>query len=131
MGKIDLVPLKRVGPFVFRSQLNDYLELGLIEVPEDYIKEVDWKVFTINNKDIRLYFEDGLLVAVLCDDECYYNDINLIGLDFDNFKSILNAEPNECNEEDLDDGITYVYDFYNLELVVYVKNGKVVSISCG
>lgn len=127
--QLDLIPLKRVGPFIFDSHFDHYSFLNLIEIEEEYLPVVNWNVFTIEKKDIRIYFENNLLVAISCDDECFYNGKNLIGLSFEELKSVLMIEPDAFDEEDLDDGIRQVYNFNSLELVVYVEEDKVISIS--
>jgi hypothetical protein len=130
MEHFDLVPKISVGPFVIGTSINDYLSMPLCEIVNEFDDGVDWKGFDLIGSGIRIYFENEILISVSCDEECYYNGLNLIGMDYQEFKSIVQAEPVGFSEEDLDDGIRLIYDYDSLELLVYVKDGQVILISC-
>ena len=127
---LDLVPLKRVGPFEFGKSIDSYHHLSLIEIPEEYDKEVNWRVYSVKNKDIRIYSDKGIITAIACYDECFFNNINIIGLSFDEFKSNINLKPTGSDKMELDDGIKEVYDFDELAIEVFVKDGIIISVNC-
>lgn len=65
---------------------------------------------------------------MFCMAKCFFNNVNLIGLEMNNLKKIIGIEPTGTDQLDLDDGLKDVLEFDPLSLQVYVKNGKVISV---
>lgn len=126
----NLSPLKSVGPFKFGSNIKKYSNFSLIEINEEFDSEVNWKVYKVKNRDIRIYVEEGLIISIACYDQCIYKNKNLIGLDINELKQIFQLEPTECNQQQLESEVLQIYDFDSLALEVFVKNNIVVSITC-
>ena len=66
--------------------------------------------------------------TIACYQECIFNPINLINLNFNKAKVLLNSSPSEQDTIKLKDGEQKVYEFDDYCLQVWVKNNKIVTV---
>ncbi len=126
-------PSKGIGPFQIGVKIKKYIQEFDLELVSDEMKEgYEWETYSIKNRDdIRVYSEDSKVVSILCDEYCFYEGKNLIGITIEQLVNVLNTEPNEkVDKIDLDDGIHYVYEFDDYGCQVWVKDNKVESFTC-
>lgn len=127
LDNLKWIPVKQVGPFIFGSPIEDYVEkYRLAHIPEEYNEVVGWVVYKINEVD-RVYAEEGRIVSVSCSSKCNYNGRDLIGTPIDLLPSILGTTHNSLETEELSDGPQQVYDFDQLGLQLWVREGEVVT----
>ena len=137
--KLNLIPLKSVGPFKFGDNILKYKNLDLIEEFynefDKFDYEVDRRVFKLledEKYEIRLYTENDSIDTILCDKYLFYNDINLIGVKFEEFEKIIDSKYDEKSIEKVIDENQDVYEYVKLGLQVWVdNNGRIVTIICG
>lgn len=121
------VPNDRIGPFAFGTLANQYIEhYGLIPVPEEYNQKVDWIVYKTNTDD-RIYVEDKKIVSVSCSSTCIYKENELIGQPVDKILEYLNCEPDSIESAELSEGFQEIYEFDQLGLQLWVKDGIVIT----
>ncbi len=125
------IPLKCVGPFNFGDQIDEYRNNFFLKlIPEEYNEKVDWDVYGITNDEIRIYVENGKIEAVSCEADWFYNGKNMIGMRIKDVLNLLRMEPDTVETEELVEGPQEVYDFGDLGLQLWVKNGVVVTAIC-
>ena len=127
---MKLNPLKSIGPFMFNSELINYVYLSFSELPEEYDEVVGWQSYTLPQNDVRIYTENGKIVSVACYDECILGDFNLVGLEEGIFKSIIQSKLSHSESMELDNGIKDVLEYDDLGIQACVKDGFVESITC-
>ena len=127
---MKLNPLKCIGPFLFNSELINYVDLSFSELPEEYDEVVGWQVYTLPQNDVRIYTENGKIVSVACYEECILGDFNLVGLEVGIFKSIIQSKLTHSESMELDNGIKDVLEYDDIGIQAYVKDGFVESITC-
>ncbi len=96
--KFEWTPLKSVGPFKFNDSINNYSKYNLSEIKEEYIREVNWIVYSLNNFDFRLYIENRVIDSIGCYEECIYKNTNLIGVSFKELINLLGEKPDESSK---------------------------------
>lgn len=130
MIKMELVPLKRIGPFVFNSSLSDYMDLPLEEQKDEFIESIQGVSYKLKDRDMRIYVEDGKIDGAACYDECILNDTDLIGLEEDVLKSIVGCKISGTDTMDLDEGEEKILEYDDIGIMVFIKNGFVKSVTC-
>ncbi|MEM7231528.1 MAG: hypothetical protein AAF517_05115 [Planctomycetota bacterium] len=130
--KHNWIPLKRVGQIEFESPIDGYVESGLlVEEPELHDDEIGYKAYRLYGGDgTTVYTENDRVDDVLCDEECIYEGLNVIGLSFDQFVRIF-GPPNEGPEVfEMSDGPQEVYQFDDHGAQVWFEDGSVVTVIC-
>jgi hypothetical protein len=123
----EWIPRKKVGPFVFGSPIKQYIKkYRLSAVPEEYNPKVDWAVYSTDIDD-RIYVEEGRIVSVSCSSSFIYKEKELIGIPFGEILSYLNCQPDSVDKAELSDGFQDIYEFDQLGLQLWVKEGDVIS----
>lgn len=126
----DWVPLKRVGLLDFDASIAPFVEDRTLVY--DYADDVLGGVnYSYDGDAVSVDVEDGRIVAVMCFEQCLLNDTNLIGLDFDTVEKLLGCPPDGRPDViEIDDEPELVYDFDEVGAQVWVRNGRVVVITC-
>ena len=128
----DWVPLIRLGLFEFGTPIRDYIDklpLTLLADPDD---ETGWDTYAVPGDSLRVHVDEGQITSIACYDNCILKGKNLIGLDFDEAKQHLGADPSE--EPDtiyIDEEPQQVFEFDYVEAQLWVKDGRVVTVFCG
>jgi hypothetical protein len=65
-----------------------------------------------------IYTEKGKIISIACYKECFYEGINLNGLQLYKVIELLKNSPTEHDFMELDDGTQDVFEFDNLGLQV-------------
>ena len=128
------IPEKGLGPFLIGVKIKNYIHKFDLELVSDEMKDGDdWNAYRIKGRDdIRIYSVDSKVESILCEEYCFYEGKNLIGITVEQLINELNTEPNEkVDEIELDDGIHYVYDFDEYGCQVWVKDNIIVTFICG
>lgn len=124
------IPFESVGDFKINSKIDDYFNSHEFEVfPKD--GEYDSEKFNIDNPSISLFVEDGVIESICCDEECLYKGRNLIGMSIEELISHTGEKYyGEIDEADFEeDNIPqYIYEFEDIGLQVWTKNGIVVTV---
>ncbi len=85
--------------------------------------------YRLSEKDMLIYKQrKEKLYLYACYQECIFNRINLINLNFNKAKVLLNSSPSEQDTIKLKDGEQKVYEFDDYCLQVWVKNNKIVTV---
>lgn len=78
--------------------------------------------------------EKNKIISIFCYQELYFMGINIIGLNFENFKQLFDyPKLNDVDKCYLSNESypTYIYDFYEIEVQAWEAKGKVVTIIAG
>ena len=132
--RLDWVPLKGVGPFMFEEAIASYIDnFGLIEVPEGDDEITNWSNYEMPGYGIDLYVEDGKIVSICCEYQCFFRGKNLIGLTLQEVIEVVGLEPEKDVDtiELADDGEQLVYEFDDAALQLWTKDGVAVAVFCG
>jgi hypothetical protein len=129
--KFEWEPLKRIGCFELGAPVQSYIErcrLTLVTYDDD---PTGWDTYEMPDMDMALHVEEGEIVSVACEEECWYKGVNLIGFDFDEAKKLLGLEPSDdVDIIEIDDEPQEVYEFDDVEAQIWVKDGKIVTVIC-
>ena len=137
--KYEWIPMIRVGPLRFNAVVSLYVKNGtLVPAPfDDDINDLgnipsEDRYAYPDDKETSVYVKDGRIESIDCGDQCVLRGQNLIGLDYERVRELIGSEPEgEAEIEFLSDGPQEQYNFYDaVGAFVWVKEGKVVSISC-
>ena len=125
------IPLVSVGPFKFGDDINNYfVQYRLKQIPEEYNEKVNWDVYALPNEELRIFSENGRIVAVACEKICAYEDLNIIGMKMGKVAQAIRIEPDFIETEELTGGPQDVYDYDALGLQLWLKDGIVVKAIC-
>ncbi len=126
--KFEWIPLKQVGFFKFGDDIKIHSNI-LVQIPEERDNKVEWDVYTIPGRNIRIFTERNKIVSIACYDNFYFKNVNIIGYDAKKINTLLNTQSNiEVDEIEIDGQIQKVYEYDALGLQVWTKNELVVSI---
>ena len=126
----DWVPLKRVGPLELDGSIARFVADRTV-VYYEADDATGWVDYSYDGDAIMVHVEDGSIVAVTCYQQCLLNGTNLIGLDYETVEKLLGC-PTASSPDviEIDDEPELVYDFDQVGANVWVRNGRVVSITC-
>lgn len=133
MIRMNWIPGNKIGPFIFGDNIKKYLnQFHLQDVPEEYDDKIAHLVFTLPERDIRIYVDQqGNITSISCDDECWYQDVNMIGSNINDIADILDENLDERPESfDLGDEIQEVYRYHNMGVDFWVVDETVISVTC-
>lgn len=132
--QMNWIPLKKIGPFIFETQIDDYIKkYQLTLIPEERDETVKWDVYKVSDIDMRIYTEEGMITSVALYDNCFYKGHNLIGMSFHDVMEVLSlpipSAPSDIIEVDEED--EFIYELDSLEAQIWVRRKKVVTVYCG
>lgn len=121
------MPGESVGPFHFGSDADTVVHrFGLRKLEPD-CPGADWETYEIPGYDSRLSAEEGKIISINCWDSLYYHDLDLLGLDIDQVRSIFGVE--DRLDPLGDTGMSAVY-YGSLGLTLWLEGWMVKSASC-
>jgi hypothetical protein len=126
-----LIPLVSVGQFALGSSIKLYSkEFNFKIVKEEFDSFTSFHYSFDTN--ITLFVHDDLIDSISCDEECFYQGKNLIGISLEEFILTIGenyqGEPDVLDFEEDSDIPQVVYEFENLGLQVWTKNEIIVTI---
>lgn len=128
-----LIPFESVGEFYINDSIENYLDSYSFTV-EDFSNENTPSLnYRIDNPEITLFIDKGIIDYIGCYEELLYKGRNLIGMTISEFMNHTNENYyGEIDELDFeDDNIPqFVYEFENIGLQVWEKgkDGKIVTV---
>ncbi len=128
------IPLKSVGIIEFSVPLGkDAVDLyGLIRQPAEDIECVNRKAYGDVDGKIRVYIENNVVDAIGCYESCIYNGKNLIGSSIAEVAQRLGVPVPELDDQVwIGDTLQDFYAIPEYELLLWVLDGVIVSVSCG
>ena len=121
------IPFKSVGEFILGNNVNTII--NNYDYDFSPLDESGLESYIIRNIGISLYVEDDFIVSIACNKECFYNDRNIINMNFKDFiyytELISNDEKDEVYMHNGE--IQDVYEFDNIGLQIWVKNNIIVT----
>lgn len=118
---LHFIPNCSVGDFKFKTPIDLYLEKP--HLVETFIeKYYTYDSYYFYEDDVTVDVENGLICNIICDNNLYWDNHNLIRMNFKNFLSTFNLKYS-CFEKIYLAGINQtqkVYDFDELGLQVWV-----------
>lgn len=123
-----LIPLEKVGDFIFNSNINDYKSTYSFK----YYKADDateWDTYILENS-ISIYVEKDKIESIVCRDELIFKGRNIIGMKITEFRNYYNLqEVEEPEKMYLDDNeFQEVYEFDNIGLQVWCEDQVIVTV---
>lgn len=124
-------PFHSVGDFIFEDDIKNYKEKikNFIKLPRDKFGDDH---YDSPDGNMSITVEKNKILSVLCFYELYFNSINLIGLNLEEFKNITKSDyvGNVDKIDVFDDGnISYIYEFDSIGAQVWMQDNKIVSIT--
>lgn len=124
-------PLKRVGPFIFDSSLEDLPDSISLEKVAELDPVTNQVRYEYGSGAADVYIENGLIETIGCCDSCVFEGVELIGKSLDLFERTVNCNPSDPVEViDLETGSQEVVGYDSVGAQVWVLNNIVNSISC-
>lgn len=130
--QLEFIPFKGVGSFSFGRSIEEYKNHDFVfELGED---STDWNEYQLENNGLYIYVEDGLIVSINCNKECWLKGVNLIGhniYDFsDKFKlSLEDREVDQLYDANSDEDQD-VYEFDELGIQIWSFQGVIRTVIC-
>lgn len=132
MMDLELVPFERVGEFVFESSIYSYNQYDFIYYEED--ESTGWSRYSLENKGLDLFIEDGLITTIACSKYCFHKGKNLIGLSISEFCNLHKLSLNGREKDRLfmpgSEVYQDIYEFDELGLQIWSHEGDIVSVYC-
>lgn len=123
-------PREGIGEVYFGESKEKYF--NVLQKSDELTSESEgYEVYELPEKDMAVYFEDGVVDSINCKEECLFKGRNIIGMSYTEFISYYDLEPDgEPDELDFEeDNIPQlVYEFDDLGLQVWTKNDIVVTV---
>ena len=131
------IPNISLGVFKFNNNIEKYIhqfDFEYSQVEPDY----DYYVYEFEHPNINVYVEEGIIETISCREKCIYKGKNIIGMKIQKFINLSSAFPNlnltdttYTDEENKNkDNPQIIYEFENLGLQAWVKNGYIKSVFC-
>lgn len=134
MEKIGLIPNRSYDIFVFGDEIANYLHLPhFVDEHDDDNKYFYDSYFFVDYKFV-VWVENGKIDTIKCEEECFWQGKNLIGMLYDDFLPLVNncqpdSEDNIYLPVDRDRGRNHkVYDFDDLGISVWVWRKKIKNV---
>lgn len=130
-GNSKLEPFSKVGIFRFDSNIEEYLKNNMYNVVYgEELTTLDSYYFEKAELTIFVDHATRKIDSILCEDQCIYNDVDLIGMNVQEFFVFSDTsnkiEPEIINEDS--DCPKLIYDFETLGLEVWVEDDIITSI---
>jgi hypothetical protein len=126
-----LKPKKRISNFEIGKKITKYLNNYEFEFQKGKVDE-SWDTYYFFDKELEAHVdkETFCIESIGCRDNCYFENINLIGLEFEQFLRIIDEKSQEIASEKLwmnDIEQQTVYDIDNLSLQVWVTDDGLID----
>lgn len=134
--KIILEPGNGVNLFRLGNKIDIYKSIYAYEyIPAEDDEEWDGYDFFDGGVEVNADKDTGEIVAIACRDNCYFNDVNLIGYNFQSFLKMIDQPEAELTKEEIwltDDELQTVVEIDELEIQVWVNaEGNIAMIYVG
>jgi hypothetical protein len=135
-AKYTLVPNVSLGPFKLRAPIDDYFSLSdyvYYKQDEDYLRDFyEFKRYV----GLSIYVnKSNLINHIDANRYCLYQNMNMIGCNFNKFKKMIHQEPDTESIEPIvvnnKNQKQHVYDFDNLGLQIWVRYNIIKAVICG
>jgi len=129
---MQFIPFKSIGDFEIEKSIKVYSEKYKFEYDAD-VNNTGWDTFSLDDIGISLYVDasNHNIISINCSTNCLYRERDIIGMTIDEFvihaETSYNEEP-DCLDFEEDDIPQYVYEFDDIGLQVWVKNGKIKNV---
>jgi len=127
-----LVPNVSLDKFILGSDIRGYLKnvSYVYEENPDTKKDVGYDSYCFENPDLEVWTDkNGIIRSVRSETDCYWNNINIVGLRYNKFKEIFQLEPDDQEICYLYDGTSqHVYDFDSVGLQIWVWYGVIRTV---
>ena len=126
------IPNKSLGAIEFDTSIEIYINSIGAYMSEPKNDITGWETYEIDNEELYIYVEEGLVVSVSAYESIYFKNINLIGLSQKELIEILEVEPDEVGTPVLyeDGDVQTPLDFDSLGLGAWISNDRLVSGCC-
>ena len=81
MRKNIFIPLKSIGNFFLEDKIEKYFSTCNFK-HTSVDTSTGWETYSLDDEGIALFTEDGKIISILTDGNCFYKDINIIGMNF-------------------------------------------------
>lgn len=130
--KLIADPFISVGPFFFDKSVDDYQSYDFVFEPSD--DKTEWSEYDLPEFGLTLYVENGLIVSINCNKQCWLNGINLIGYNIYEFAEqfglpIEDREFDQLYTANLDQ-YQDVYEFDELGMQIWSLKGVIQTVIC-
>ena len=133
MTNIGLIPNSSYNDFVLGSNISNYMDRGHTK------KTYHESIFTNDSyhfikEDIDVWCElDGQINTIRCSSSCIYKGVELIGLEFSKFISLVEKVPDDndvvyLSREGHRGQNQHVYDFDSLGLQIWVWRNRIRTV---
>lgn len=98
-NQLSLTPVLSYGPFTLGTHINQYS--GLLS-PDPFGETLDCSSYIVKDLDyyVTLWCSETKYVETInCQDHCYYQGVDLIGMSIFAFMSLIAIEPNKVEIE--------------------------------
>ena len=129
----EFLPFTSVGIFRFGADITQYkniLETFMYEPPDEFGTEY----YESPDSNLLISVEKNKIISIFCYQELYFMGVNIIGLNFENFKQLFHyPKLNDIDKCYLSNESypTYIYDFDEIGVQAWKAKGKVVTIIAG
>jgi len=133
MKNFELIPNKSYGIFVIGDNIIKYLYLPY-NIAHIYDECLSFDEYDFYDGRIEVWTtRDNKIDTIRCSIECHWQNLDLIGILYENFLALVNQQPNK--EEILYVPVTLnrgqnqkVYTFYDLGLQIWVWRGRIKTV---
>lgn len=131
---IEILPKKSVGPFIFNTCIDDYLDKYKPDEISDYDPVTNDLYYQFLKNTLYVYVEEGIITSISIYSECYLRNINIYMMGVDDFMEIFTISKKERTADDriwvADNEQQDVYEISSLGLRLWVSDFmKIVAIS--
>ena len=129
---IELVPLKKVGVFIFNDDIRNYSDYGL--KIERSLDKTGWDTYRLEKDGVIIHTENNLIVSIACYNYCYLKNQNVINMKVGDFVNLNKVYP-DLNQTDTiflneEEYPHIVYEFETLGMQIWVKKGVIDTVFC-
>jgi hypothetical protein len=137
--KTIVYPLMSVSGFKFNDYINNYSHVKHDIILSDYNDEISTDSYVFKSPPINVWVgKDKKIFSICCEIECYYESINIIGMNINKFKKIFNLIEDEKDKifkpyiEKKKSGYRTetVYEFDKLGLQIWTYRNKIITVIC-
>lgn len=124
-------PNVRVGSFKFgATDIDTSLDNEYYFEPCDNATGWDTHFFPTWGVNVYTDSEKNIIQAIKCENSCIMNDTDIVGLMIQEFFSIIGQEfdTKDSIEMPMDSTVQDIYDYDDLNLQIWVKNGVIVTV---
>lgn len=131
----NFIPNVSLGCFSFGTNIKRYLNNHTFIYLKNPNRSEGYGFDTYNFEKLNLEVwtdDKGVIQCVRSENDCFWNNVNMIGLRYVKFKEIFNAQPDSEDICFFPDGTSqHVYDFDSIGLQLWVRYGIIRTVIAG